>query len=243
MPNCKLLSGPRFELASSYRLSMESAMKQSLLIISTIACLFSTAFAQDPISRSSESKSEKKRLNSNFSLGFEYVNFSDSIIMIDASSTTESRSETLHQGGGLSMAGVSLGYQRIFDNSLGFSTNIRHYLSTQKSNNESNINLTVPEANLVYAFTEKFTSYLGANVGILSGTSYTGKMKPNVGFQFGLGYRISKQASLHLGSTTIHNTFSDSMTVTDSNGQVIAAANVNATLLTSGASAGFKYLF
>ena len=173
-------------------------MKHSLIVLLT-AIMTSAAFAQTETSLSTEvDRFEAGHGQKGITVGAEYMNITD----IRSRVGSEKSSVTTHLG----MTGVRVGYNQTPDVGFGF-TAIASYLQSfnkSEAGADEKVAFFVPSGNLTYGFQKYLTGYAGFNVGVLTAPSDMKKyFKPAIGWQAGLGVRVTKNVALNAGYTVI----------------------------------------
>ncbi|MES3037701.1 MAG: hypothetical protein V4736_07315 [Bdellovibrionota bacterium] len=186
-------------------------MKKLVVAIVGSVLVSQGAFAQG---QSMSMQLEKPAIKG-FYVGADYMNLTDIKVKATAfggayfraTGTNESKSEG---GTHVGMAGVRLGYIHPSPTKFAIGGGVRLIESFNRSEwGDSKVQIVMPEANLIYSFTEKVNTYGGINYAKFTGSSAANEFKPQLGLQAGLGMKFTRAISANAGYTMMGETIED----------------------------------
>ena len=140
-------------------------------------------------------------------VGADYMNLSEAIVTLktkNGATINGSKTDTNTSGIHMGMAGVRVGYEKLFPINIGFDLATRFIESFNKSEyGDTKLQMIIPEANFV-AGVGVFRAYIGANLATFTGSTAARDYKTQVGGQAGLGVRLPSGLGINAGSTLIN---------------------------------------
>ncbi len=186
-----------------------------LLVIACFYLCSEILFAQE---NASSSNSIAAVDQSNFYLGFEYLN--TGVIRNEAGDYGLEDSdiryaESKNIGYRADLFGIGFGYNAGFRPDLGYNLALKFIDSIKENHGKDNlkIRMLLPELNLAFEFKQRGFLYGGINYGLMYGFSHASKWSSAIGGQLGLGYRLKDKVILKAGYTFINARFSETQTL------------------------------